>query len=123
MDIQEHVHRKVMEIDFFAPWILTHGVIDGKYLAKIMPWLTGPLHAGMIKEGFGHIVNVSSIWGKAAPSNRSAYASAKFGIIGLMDSIRYEVRMNTIWGGVDHGSVKSAIFCSHCSPWLQVMSQ
>ncbi|XP_064397214.1 dehydrogenase/reductase SDR family member 7-like isoform X2 [Halichondria panicea] len=73
-DLQEHVHRKVMEIDFFAPWILTHGLIEE-----------------MIKDGFGHIINISSIWGKAAPSNRSAYSSAKFGLIALMDSIRYEM--------------------------------
>ena len=45
----------------------------------------------MIKGGFGHVINISSIWGKAAPSNRSAYASAKFAIIALMDSIRHEV--------------------------------
>ena len=30
VDIQEQVHRKVMELDFFAPWILSHGVIHGK---------------------------------------------------------------------------------------------
>ena len=46
---------------------------------------------GMIKGRFGHVINISSIWGKAAPSNRSAYASAKFAIIALMDSIRHEV--------------------------------
>ena len=45
----------------------------------------------MVSSGFGHVINISSIWGKAAPSNRSAYSSAKFAIIGLMDSIRYEV--------------------------------
>ena len=49
------------------------------------------VHTGMIKNGFGHVINISSIWGKAAPSNRSAYSSAKFGLIALMDSIRYEV--------------------------------
>lgn len=31
-DIQEAVHRKVMEIDFFAPWILTHGLIESKII-------------------------------------------------------------------------------------------
>ena len=45
----------------------------------------------MIKEGFGHVINISSIWGKGAPSNRIAYASAKFAIIGCMDSLRHEV--------------------------------
>lgn len=29
VDMQEHVHRKVMEVDFFAPWILTHDCIKG----------------------------------------------------------------------------------------------
>ncbi len=45
----------------------------------------------MVEEGFGHVINVSSIWGKAGPSNRSAYSSAKFAIIGLMDCVRNEV--------------------------------
>ena len=49
------------------------------------------LTLGMVQEGFGHIINISSIWGKAAPSNRSPYSSAKFALIGLMDSVRYEV--------------------------------
>ena len=31
VEIQEHVHRKVMQLDFFAPWILTHGLIKGVY--------------------------------------------------------------------------------------------
>ena len=35
-DLQEHVHRKVMEIDFFAPWILTHGLIEGELLLFII---------------------------------------------------------------------------------------
>ncbi len=29
-DLHEAVHRKVMEIDFFAPWILTHGLIESE---------------------------------------------------------------------------------------------
>ena len=33
-----------------------------------------------LNAGFGHVINISSIWGKAAPSNHSAYASAKFAI-------------------------------------------
>lgn len=79
VDIEEHVHRKVMEVDFFAPWILTHGLIKG-----------------MVQERFGHIINISSIWGKAAPSNRSPYSSAKFALIGLMDSVRYEMLTSNV---------------------------
>ena len=29
LEVQEHMHRKVMEVDFFAPWILTHDCIKG----------------------------------------------------------------------------------------------
>ena len=35
VDIQEHVHRKVMELDFFAPWILSHGLIHGIYMCYV----------------------------------------------------------------------------------------
>ena len=45
----------------------------------------------MMEEGFGHIINISSVCGIAGMSCRSSYSSAKFAIIGLMDSIRNEV--------------------------------
>ncbi len=53
----------------------------------------------MVDNHFGHIVNISSIWGKAGPSNRSSYSSAKFAIVGLMDCIRNEVR---VYLGIGH---------------------
>ena len=28
----ESVHRQVMELNLFAPWILTHGVLPGTYM-------------------------------------------------------------------------------------------
>ena len=45
----------------------------------------------MMSSGFGHVVNVSSIAGKFGSPSRTSYSAAKFGIIGLMDSLRYEV--------------------------------
>ncbi len=29
-DMQESTHRHLMEVDLFAPWILTHDVLPGK---------------------------------------------------------------------------------------------
>ncbi len=29
LDVQEQVHRKVMEVDFFSAWILTHDTLPG----------------------------------------------------------------------------------------------
>lgn len=43
----------------------------------------------MLSSGFGHVVNVSSIAGKFGV--RTSYSAAKFGIIGMMDSLRCEV--------------------------------
>ena len=31
VDMQESTHRKLMEVDLFAPWILTHDVLPGEY--------------------------------------------------------------------------------------------
>ena len=31
VDMQESTHRKLLEVDLFAPWILTHDVLPGKY--------------------------------------------------------------------------------------------
>lgn len=49
-------------------------------------------YTDMIGNGFGHIVNVISLAGKIACFERSSYCSAKFGIMGLMDCIRHEVK-------------------------------
>ena len=45
----------------------------------------------MVKEGFGHIVNINSVRGKGGFYDRTVYCSTKFAMFGLMDSIRYEV--------------------------------
>ena len=45
----------------------------------------------MLSQGFGHIVNVSSIFGKFSAVNRTGYNASKFGINGMMDSVRLEV--------------------------------
>jgi 3-oxoacyl-[acyl-carrier protein] reductase len=46
----------------------------------------------MIKKKKGHIINVSSVYGKKGSAESSAYCSSKFGIRGLSQSIFEEVR-------------------------------
>lgn len=46
----------------------------------------------MIKEGTGHIVNISSLAGKNALPNGAAYAASKWGLNGLSYSIAEELR-------------------------------
>jgi 3-oxoacyl-[acyl-carrier protein] reductase len=46
----------------------------------------------MVKRRKGHVVNVSSVYGKRGAAESSAYCASKFGIRGLSQSIFDEVR-------------------------------
>ena len=51
--------------------------------------------SGMLKQGGGQIVNTSSIAGKAGYVLRTYYCASKHALIGLMDSLRFEVSLDT----------------------------
>jgi NAD(P)-dependent dehydrogenase (short-subunit alcohol dehydrogenase family) len=59
--------------------------------------LTGVFHAcravlpTMLEQGYGRIINISSIAGKEGKHNPVAYASAKAGVIGLTKALAFEV--------------------------------
>ncbi len=58
----------------------------------------------MIENGYGKIVNLSSVWGKRGAVSEISYSSAKAGIIGLTKSVarelgRYEVNVNAVLPG------------------------
>ena len=67
--------------------------IDGYSLRHYPP----SLHAGMLVQNSGHIVNISSINGKSGISLRSSYCASKFALNGLTNAIRYEVSRHTIY--------------------------
>lgn len=46
---------------------------------------------GMKAEGWGRIINMSSILGRVTPATRSAYGASKHGLIGLTQSLAREV--------------------------------
>ncbi|XP_064401240.1 dehydrogenase/reductase SDR family member 7-like [Halichondria panicea] len=93
IDMQEPTHRRLMEVDLFAPWILTHDVLPG-----------------MLSSGFGHVINISSIAGKFSLSRRTSYSGAKFGLNGMMDALRCEViDKNVHVTNVCPGPVKTAV--------------
>ena len=54
-------------------------------------WLTQLQLPKMVKAGGAHIVGISSVAGRIGPPLRTAYAAAKHGLIGYMDSLRTEV--------------------------------
>ena len=45
---------------------------------------------GMHSRGFGLIINISSVHGLVASANKSAYVSAKHGVVGLTKTIALE---------------------------------
>ena len=59
----------------------------------------------MIENGYGKIVNLSSVWGKRGAISEISYSSAKAGIIGLTKSVarelgRYQINVNAILPGL-----------------------
>jgi short-subunit dehydrogenase len=50
----------------------------------------------MLKQGFGHIINTSSLSGLIATPSASIYSATKFGVIGFSDSMRRELRGTAI---------------------------
>jgi NAD(P)-dependent dehydrogenase (short-subunit alcohol dehydrogenase family) len=46
----------------------------------------------MLKQRYGHIINISSTYGKQGRAYDSAYCASKFGIIGLTEALAEEVR-------------------------------
>lgn len=56
-------------------------------------WLTQLQLKRMVAAGGAHIVAISSVAGRIGPPLRTAYAAAKHGLIGYMDSLRTEVSL------------------------------
>ncbi len=54
--------------------------------------MTRAMLPGMLKAGSGHIINVSSIVGRRGVPFRSAYSATKFGLVGLTECLRQELK-------------------------------
>lgn len=74
-EVTEAEVRKVFEVNVLAVWALTQRVLPG-----------------MRAAGFGHIVNVSSVSGRIALPGLGVYAGSKFGLEGMSESLRHELR-------------------------------
>ena len=74
VDTQLDVYRKVMDVNFFGPLMLTKAVLPS-----------------MLERKAGQIVCVTSVAGKFGSPMRSGYNAAKHAAHGLFDSLREEV--------------------------------
>lgn len=52
---------------------------------------------GMCRQGFGRIVNVTSIWSVISKAGRSAYSASKFGLFGLSRALALEVAAKNVF--------------------------
>jgi short-subunit dehydrogenase len=83
----------LMDINFWAPVKLTKSFLYA-------------LH----REPAAHIVNISSIFGIAAPPGNAAYCASKFAIRGFSESLRHELIGSNVTLTVVHpGGIKTAI--------------
>ncbi len=71
--------RKVVEIDLVGPFLCCRALVPG-----------------MMKRGYGRIVNIASIAGKEGNANASAYSAAKAGVIALTKSLGKELATHGI---------------------------
>lgn len=103
-DFADEVHRRVPAIDVLvnnAGVAVVGGLLDTPL--EDIDWvlsinLGGVIHGchffcpNMVKVGQGHVVNVASVLGLMATSESFGYSAAKFGVVGLSEAMRAELR-------------------------------
>jgi len=72
-EIDPNTFQLIQQVNVFAPFILCQAAIKS-----------------MKREGWGRIVNVSSIWGKVSMSGRASYSASKFSLDGITTTLAVE---------------------------------
>lgn len=89
--------------------VLDHRADDWKYVIDVnllgVAYGVQAAYPHMVKQGFGHIVNTSSLAGLMPTPQMASYSAAKHGVVGLTRSLRaeardYGVRVTTLCPGV-----------------------
>lgn len=93
-DLDPDVWRKVIEVNLVAPYLTSRAVVPG-----------------MLKRGYGRIVNIASIAGKEGNPNASHYSASKAGLIGLTKSLAKELAgSGVIVNAVTPAAARTPIF-------------
>lgn len=69
----------IQQVNVFAPFLLCQAALPG-----------------MVRRGWGRIVNISSIWGKISREHRAAYSASKFALDGMTLALAAEHAANGI---------------------------
>lgn len=73
LEIQLSNFQKINQVNLLAPFLLCQAALPH-----------------MLNQGWGRIVNISSVWGKISMSGRAAYSASKFALDGLTLSLSSE---------------------------------
>ncbi|MCA3565021.1 MAG: SDR family oxidoreductase [Methylocystis sp.] len=104
-ELDTAVWRQVVEVNLIAPFIVSKAVVPG-----------------MIRNGYGRIVNIASIAGKEGNPNASHYSASKAGLIGLTKSLGKELATNGITVNcITPAAAKTDIFNQMKPEFIQFM--
>ena len=78
-EIDHLVFQKIQSVNLFAPFVLSQAAVKH-----------------MLKNSWGRIINISSIWGIISMEHRAAYSASKFALDGLTLSLSAEHCSNGI---------------------------
>lgn len=66
-------------------------IIKVNYLGQV--WAVKAFVPGMVKRGFGHVVNMASLAGRFSQAGTTAYCASKHAVVGFSDALRSD-----LWG-------------------------
>ena len=97
--------KQVIDINLTGVFLSNRAVVDG-----------------MVKRGWGRIVNIASVAGKEGNPNASAYSASKAGVIGLTKSLGKELAMTGVLVNcVAPAVVKTELFSQMTEQHIQFM--
>lgn len=70
----------------------------------------------MIRNGYGRVINISSVWGQTGAANEVAYSTAKAGLIGFTKALAKEVGRGGITVNAVAPGVIDTDMLAHLSP-------
>lgn len=79
VDMQPEVFKQIVDVGIMGTFNVSHTIVPQ-----------------MIEKNAGDVINISSTNGLNGAATSSAYSAAKFGIIGITESLAAEVRRNNI---------------------------
>ena len=100
LDISAENFNQTYQVNLFAPFRVCQAVLPG-----------------MVKQQYGRIINISSIWGKVSRPNVAAYSASKFGIDGMTLSLANEhAKDNVLANCVSPGFIDTEMTRKNLSP-------